>query len=604
MGFFPRLRFLMVIVLCTFFVIAQNFKNAGSYNPEDFIRLNQVGFYPDGPKLAVVVDSPTDNFFVIRVSTKKDTVYKGKLKTKGVWKYSGENASHADFTGVNKPGTYFISIPGIGNSHNFEIKNKVHHELGKASLKSYYYQRTAIDLKEEHAGKWARKAGHPDNEVLIHGSAVSPGRAEGSKISSPLGWYDAGDYNKYIVNSGISTYTLLALYEHYPSYMDTVKVNIPESKNTVPDLLDESLFNIRWMITMQDPYDGGVYHKLTNPEFDGEVMPHAANKPRYVVMKSTAAALDFAAVMAQSYRVFGKFSKQYPGLADSCLSAAKRAYDWAKKNPNVLYEQDEMNKKFKPSISTGTYGDGDVKDEFQWATMELYASTGDMKYYNDANLNATLGNSFGVPAWPNVNTLGLITLAHFSSKYPSMPDAAAIKNRLIKMADELKEHGKISEFGIPMGIHANNFVWGSNSTTANQGVILLQAYRLTGNAEYLNAAIANLDYILGRNGTGFSYVTGYGKKSTRNPHHRPSQADNQEDPVPGLLAGGPNPGMQDKKGCPVPYPSSLPAKAYLDHSCSYAANEVAINWNAPLTYLVFGIEASKASANPATKPKK
>jgi endoglucanase len=64
------------------------------------------------------------------------------------------------------------------------------------------------------------------------------------------------------------------------------------------------------------------------------------------------------------------------------------------------------------------------------------------------------------------------------------------------------------------------------------------------------------------------------------PHHRPSQADMIAEPVPGSLAGGPNPGMQDQQGCPLNYPSSLPAKAYLDHDCSYASNEVAINWNA------------------------
>jgi endoglucanase len=96
--------------------------------------------------------------------------------------------------------------------------------------------------------------------------------------------------------------------------MKTVKLNIPESNNQVPDVLDESLWNLRWMLTMQDPEDGGVYHKLTNAKFDGMIMPDKAVAPRYVVQKSTAATLDFAAVMAQASRVFSNYDKPGNGL--------------------------------------------------------------------------------------------------------------------------------------------------------------------------------------------------------------------------------------------------------------------------------------------------
>ncbi len=112
--------------------------------------------------------------------------------------------------------------------------------------------------------------------------------------------------------------TLLSVYEDFPVYFKNLKTNIPESNNAVPDLLDEVLWNLRWMMTMQDPGDGGVYHKLTNPRFDGMIMPDACKNPRYVVQKNTIATLDFVAVMAQSARVFKKFEKELPGLSDSC----------------------------------------------------------------------------------------------------------------------------------------------------------------------------------------------------------------------------------------------------------------------------------------------
>lgn len=555
------------------------------------IRLNQVGFYPNGVKTAIVVNA-TGKKFALLDAGKKDTVFRGSLSNGGTWEYSGETTLKADFSNFNKPGTYVVAVPGVGNSYPFEIKAKVNETMGKAALKTFYYQRTAIELTPEFAGKYARKAGHPDTEVLIHGSAKTEKRPEGSKIASSKGWYDAGDYNKYIVNSGISTYTLLAAYEHYPAYFNSLNVNIPESKNELPDILDEALWNLRWMLTMQDE-DGGVYHKLTNADFDPFVMPDQATKPRYVVIKTTAASYDFAAVTAQAARIFANFKKQLPGLSDSCLKASQKAYEWANKNNNVLYDQAAISKAFPPEIKTGAYDDQNVADEARWAHLELFATTGKAEYYNAAKVNtATL--SLDVPSWQNVGTLGVFSLVHLRNKL-TPADEKAFENKLLALADKLKNHAlKTSAYGVPMGTDASDFVWGSNAIDANEGVVLLQAYNLTKNKAYLDAAIAALDYLLGRNATGYSFVTGFGSKPTLHPHHRPSEADGIVEPIPGFLAGGPNPGVQDKGNCPnAKYPSEKPALAYLDDVCSYASNEIAINWNAPLVYLALGIEAVK-----------
>ena len=138
---------------------------------------------------------------------------------------------------------------------------------------------------------------------MIHPSAVSPGRPAGTIISSPLGWYDAGDYNKYIVNSSYSVGLMLMAYEQNKEYFNRLNAGIPESGNSTADLLDELMFNLKWMITMQDPYDGGVYHKLTTPNFEGFVMPTDCHQQRYVVQKSVTASYDFAAVMALAARI-------------------------------------------------------------------------------------------------------------------------------------------------------------------------------------------------------------------------------------------------------------------------------------------------------------
>ncbi|MGZ3832342.1 MAG: glycoside hydrolase family 9 protein, partial [Mucilaginibacter sp.] len=482
---------------------------------------------------------------------------------------------------------------GLGTSYPFTISGSVHRKVADASIKAYYFMRASIELTKKYAGQWQRAEGHPDNKVYVHASAASTERPEGTVISSPGGWYDAGDYNKYIVNSGISTYTLLSLYEDFPAYMKTIKLNIPESGNKLPDVLNEALWNLRWMLTMQDPNDGGVYHKLTNAGFDKMIMPDMAVSRRYVVQKSTAATLDFAAVMAQASRIFRLFPIELPGLADSCLKASNRAWDWAVKNPKMLYVQSALNQKFSPAITTGEYGDGNVSDEFIWAASELFVTTKDDKYTKEINLIPD--DNMPLPSWSQVRLLGYYSILRNRNLLAntSFKDLPKLKQNLLKFADGLIRETDSTAYKTVMQNRKANFIWGSNAVAANEGMALIEAFQLSQDRKYLKYALSNLDYILGRNGSGYSYVTGYGSKATMHPHHRPSIADGIAEPVPGLLAGGPNPGMQDH----VSVPSTVPDEAYIDNDQAYAVNEIAINWNAPLAYLANALEALQNQLN-------
>src|SRR5690606_28514455 len=143
-----------------------------------------------------------------------------------------------------------------------------------------------------------------------------------------------------------------------------------------------------------------------------------------------------------------------------------------------------------------------------------------------------------------------------------------------------------------VSMQAGDFVWGSNAVALNQALLMLQGYHLEGDRALLDAAQSQLDWVLGRNPLGVSFVTGYGLRTPMHVHHRPSQADGIVEPVPGWLSGGPNPGQQDATDCaPVRYPSRVPALSWMDHDCSYASNEVAINWNAPLVYVAAAVQA-------------
>jgi endoglucanase len=565
------------------FLIACLTNQLQAQQSDEHIRLNQSGFYPNGPKIAVVINDSIDyNFYVVNVN-KQDTVYTGKLSNVYHSKNSSLTTRIADFSAFTKTGNYMV-VAGNKQSYPFSIQKNVLHQAALASLKGFYYQRMSMPLEEKVAGKWARAEGHPDTVVYIHSSAATTQRPEGTTIASPGGWYDAGDYNKYIVNSGITVATLLSAYEDFSGYFYNLKTNIPESNDKVPDILNEALYNIRWMLTMQDPNDGGVYHKCTNAKFDAMIMPDKATEKRYVVQKSTAATLDLAAVCAQASRVFSKYKKQLPGLSDSCLNAALKAWQWAEKNPDVLYRQNEMNKQFQPAVTTGAYGDNKVDDEFFWAACELYATTANENYRQV--IDSLDQHKLPLPTWSDVYALGVYTLLR-SHTAKRLANVEGMSKLVIAFADSISNNINTSAFETVIGGNKRDFNWGSNSNAANQSIVLINAYLITQNKKYLNAALTNLDYILGRNATGYCFVTGTGTKSTMHPHHRQSVSDGIDAPVPGLLAGGPNPGRQD--GCA--YPFTEPETAYVDVDCSYASNEIAINWNAPLVYIANAMEA-------------
>lgn len=558
-------------------MITLNIQSSFAQQP---VKLNQLGFYPEAEKIAILPDGASGKFEVIEVST-DEVAYTGESSSPQNWFHSGEQVSVADFSALDEPGRYRIEHDEAGNSHEFRIRGDVHRELSKGSIRALYYNRASTELTEEFAGDWARPEGHPDDEVIVHASAATDQRPEGYTFSSPKGWYDAGDFNKYVVNSGISTYTLLAAYEHYPEYYDQLELNIPESENERPDILDETRWNLDWMLTMQDPHDGGVYHKLTAPGFEGQIMPHQANSDRYVVQKSTAAALNFAAVMATASRVFDKYD---PDFASEALEASEYAWQWAEDNPDEIYNQSAMNEDYNPDIVTGEYGDSNLDDEFDWAAAELYITTGNDAYWNAREFDQV---SSEIPSWQYVRPLAWISLARHIEDLTDAAETGNIEDQVVGFADDLVSAYESEPYQMSMGTRGGqDFVWGSNGIAGNHSVMLLQAYHLTGNETYLNAAQSNLDYILGRNPTGYSFVTGFGSHTPMDPHHRQSTADDNEDPVPGFVVGGPQAGQQD--GCD--YPSDLPARSYLDDWCSYSTNEVAINWNAPLVYVTGAID--------------
>lgn len=528
------------------------------------LHLNQVGFKPKSYKTFVVKDlEEYHKYFNILDAKSAKTVYSGEIKATFLWDKSNEKLSVIDFTAFAKEGNYLLQISDR-IYRNFTISNNCYENILKASCKAYYLNRASMDIDAQYAGPYARKAGHLDNNVLYHSSAFDANHDENSRLNSPGGWYDAGDYNKYIVNSGISTFTLLRAYEKFQKVHQKLDLNIPESINKQADLLDEIEYNINWMVTMQDSLDGGVYHKLTEKRFSGFLQPIDVTADRFVVMKTTAAALDFCAVMSYYSRITKDEIKK-----KTFLNYAKKAFEWAEANPKVIYEQ-------PADVNTGTYGDENIDDEWFWARAEMFISTGDDYYANELK-------DFHIKTeanWAYVKPLGLFVLAANPNRLQNKAQA-----NILEIADHFISIHQASPNATVMGGKKEDFIWGSNAVAANQSMLLIEASFFAKDDKLIIAAWSNIHYILGQNPLNFCYVTGFGTKSPWHIHHRLSSSDKITAPQPGLLAGGPNYAQQDAKEG-LNYPTSLPALSYLDEEPSYASNEIAINWNAPLVYIL------------------
>ena len=551
------------------------------------IRLNQVGMTPQQEKTASVEGVvKASQVKILNAQTGKQAA-KPRVLRVATSPFSSKKRTIVDFSRLTAEGDY-VMVSGQHRS-KFSIRKDALSEVSKGALKLFYLIRSGMPIEAKYAGEYSRPEGHPDTHVLIHGSAASPGRPEGTVISSPKGWYDAGDYNKYVVNSSYAIGLMLCAYEQCHDYFARLDVNIPESGNATADLLDEMMYNLEWLLTMQDPWDGGVYHKLTTPNFEGFVLPTDCHQPRYVVAKSTAATLDFAAVMAQAARLF-QGNADYPDFSAQASRAALAAYHWAEQNPEVWYRQNEMNKTYQPAVNTGEYGDRSVADEWFWAATELYLLTADAKFQQDAERRQP--QAFSVSSWASVSALGCY---EWLTQCADAPLAQTLRPMLIAYCDDLLSTIPTSSFQTPSGNRAREFDWGClGGSFGASGTALLFAWQLTGDSRYLTAARENADYLLGRNALGYCYVTGFGTKSPMHPHHRISAADSVEAPFPGMLVGGPNPGQQDK-GSNLTYLSNLPDESYLDHVDSYASNEIAINWNAELVSLVGWLDAISAN---------
>ena len=526
------------------------------------IMTNQVGYLPFAPKRFLVSGMGARKGWALLDSSGR-AARQGNLSPQGFWAASEDSLRLGDFSGWTRPGRYRIAV-GDSQGPEILISDTAYRAISKASLRAYWYQRCGADLPADLAGPWARKAGHPDTALPV---AEVPGRK--GKLDVHGGWYDAGDYGKYVVNAGITLGNLLSIQETWPDAFPDRSLSIPESGNGISDLLDQARWEIEWFFRMQDK-DGGVFFKVGSKSWDGFVEPAAASLPRFVFGKSTTSTLDAAAVFAQASRVWKRID---PAFSRECLARAERGWKWAGSRPFTGAPLDEG--------GTGSYSDFRATDERFWAACELWLSTGGAEY---RSLAASLSDSVDLSPsawWQDVGDMGWFSLARLGKDDPLALTARA---KIASGADTILARIE----GSPGRIPDETFPWGSNDRELQGAVTLIQAWLRDPRDSYRDGALEILDYVLGRNPMEVSFVTGFGRGSPNRIHARIPRGQGTP-PFPGFLVSGPDGAHDDdltKDPSGVRWNGEPPARSWKDEWRSYATNEVAINWNSSLAYVL------------------
>ncbi|MBI5401761.1 MAG: glycoside hydrolase family 9 protein [Ignavibacteriae bacterium] len=560
----------VILLISVFYFFRTNVSSAGGNNKQDTLIIDQLGYRPYDVKIAFVRAVNPDSFVVKNAAT-NEIVFKGKPNNKIEFdRTTGDNLYPLNFSSLTRPGVYKISVPALSvTSYQFSIGSNVYNECAEKTIQSYYYQRCGAEISN--GTKWAHPACHLKNAKFL----VDPSK----EMNTKGGWHDAGDYNKFVPTTAVSAAFLLYAYEDFPDFFYDGQLNIPESHNSIPDVLDEACFALEWLIKMQRG-DGAVYHKVSIKNWTGEHLPDKETEEQYIFGISSTSTADVAAVAALGARLLEKYNKP---LSVRLLKCAVDAWHFLQSNPEIIPQGGFKN---PAGVEGGEYGDEIDSDERLWASIELFRLTGSEEYINYflSNYQKVGGPNYTL-SWKNTANFAYYS---FLKLYPfpqgidhqnNIKARATILSNMNTYCNQLLE--RIELGGYRCALNNDEYYWGSNSVVAGYAYDLTNLYRVTDQRKYFDAALDQLHYLLGRNTFGISFITGIGAAPVKHPYHQFSMLKYHDNPVPGLLVAGPN-SYSRLNGKII---SQMPGKSYEDFEKNYFVNEVAINYTAPLVYV-------------------
>ncbi|MBA4405783.1 hypothetical protein C0389_00770 [bacterium] len=547
------------IVLCIcFYAVVTSCTLSLQAEPEIFIRFNQLGYNHNDYKTAIILSSNNLEGKTIAIVNARNggKVYSSSI-SRNLGRYGNFPFTYTiDFSRIQTSGEYYFQF-AQQKTFSFKISENVFNGLADSLLEFFKIQRCGYTDPVMH------KVCHiSDATSIVDGKQV-----EAKSIDVTGGWHDAGDYVKFINTTAFATYMLLFSYD-----FDPVKFGFDNNRNNIPDVLEEAKIGLDWMLRcyydknklitqVQDLRDHDVGWRL--PEDD----QLGFDRPAFVGMGKNLIGI-YSATMALASRIW-KEKLNYPEYSAQCLSAAEKIYSIR----NTVNDVD--------SSGSGQYLDKNYEGKLALGAVELYMTTFNPSYLDEATTNADSANSDYWWSWGNINTIAHYRLSKFIPRFTNY-----IKNNL-ESFNRYKDKNLFSK--------GTDISWGTNVTLLGISLQNILYKRLTNDDKYDSVAILQRDFILGRNPWGVSFISRAGKNSTNNFHH---QIADIKGSLPGGFAAGPaKKEFVDKYKLSYSKPDKYikfqtSDDYYRDDKVDYITNEPTITGNATAIF-VFGNYSAK-----------
>ncbi|MGB0732727.1 MAG: glycoside hydrolase family 9 protein, partial [Pontibacterium sp.] len=527
-------------------------------NRSEAVHATQIGFRPDDPQKVAFLslwrgnggpqDYKRDAAFELIDTASGSPVYSGKMSVsrrgfdaEDVYNqnYSGTDVFIMNFSDFNGSGNFRVCVNGVGCSYDFPINKNVWQKAFVSSARGLYHQRNGIALTAPFTNFLRPRNMHPADGVTVLASRTplmdtqnginAKGTAKDNfaeliagatneKLPNAWGGYaDAGDWDRRIQHLTV-TRLLLELVELNPDYFKQVNLNIPESRNTLPDVLDEALWGLDFFRRMQLP-NGGVSGGIESAEHPrhGEGSWQESQQ-LYAYAPGSWSSYEYAGVAARAARVFANYSQP---VADIFAESAIRAMRWAEADYELRYSAKWPHH---------------VRDARNLAAAELFRLTADEEWH--AIFKAT--SVFHDPAaplkkWQSHDQTDAAYVYLTSKNTASTLQQNAMK-ALLNEANQSVVTGRKTGF---KWTKRNPWDWiGWGNITAPEAQVLIRAHALTQKPEYLSTVLLATQYGAGANPLNMVFTTGVGQNPVQNPLHQDHRVSGQPAPE-GITVNGP-----------------------------------------------------------------
>lgn len=573
---------------------------------QSWIRVNQIGYKEKSVKIAVFVSKSVINLqeFSINDALTDEAIYiSGKIKNTG--KYEPFNSTfRLNFTEFNKTGSYYIQTGEI-KSPVFRISNNVYDGAADFLLKYMRQQRCGYN-------PYLKDSCHTHDGFIIYHPDL-----DSTFIDVVGGWHDASDYLQYTTTSANAVFQMLFAYSQNPkAFGDSYDANGNPGINGIPDILDEAKWGLDWLNKM-NPKKNFMFNQIADDRDHGgfrlpneDVISYGkglerpvyfiTGKPQGVFKNKnrTTGVSSTAGKYASAFMLGSQLLKEYyPEFAAEIKMKSFDAYNFGLQYPGACQTA--------PCKSPYFYEEDNWTDDMELAAAQLYNSTGEQKYLQQA---AEFGKQEAFTPWMGADTanhyqwypflnLGHYYLARNANEIVSKEFTENLRTGL----ERIYRKGKDNAFmiGIP-------FIWCSNNLVAAALTQSSLYNRLTGDDQYSEMEASLRDWLFGCNPWGTSMIIGL-----------PEYGDFPDDPhsaftalhgfpIDGGLVDGPvyTTIFGKLKGLTLyhgdEYAEFQSAKhVYHDDYGDYSTNEPTMDGTASLTYYLSSLAVEQINASEA-----